>query len=111
MNCWAWAALVVVIAAGAVTAWHSDRLQTHHLSGRSVQDVDPIDLGISALATGLSMSAGLLGRRSLGMQLSVDVAAALVAALRIVVIRLELSAEWTHGTVLFSAAAWVVGMG
>ena len=109
MNRWAWAELVVVIAAGAVIAWHSHRLQTHHLSGRLVTDVDPIGLGISPRPTDLFMSAGCVCRRSLGMQLRVDVAAALMAAFWIAVIRIELSAEWTHGTGLFLAAAWVVG--
>jgi hypothetical protein len=111
MSRWAWGALVVVIATGAVTAWHSYRLQTHHLSGLSTPDMDPVGLGISAVPTGLLLAAGLVRRRSRGMQLSVAVVAALVAALRIAVIRMELSAEWTHGTGMFSAAAWVVGMG
>ena len=88
MNRWAWAELVVVIAAGAVIAWHSHRLQTHHLSGRLVTDVDPIGLGISPRPTDLFMSAGCVCRRSLGMQLRVDVAAALMAAFWIAVIRI-----------------------
>ena len=73
--------------------------------------MDLIGLGVSALPTGLFMPAGRVRRRSHGMQSSVDVAAALVAAPRIVVIRMELSVEWTHGTDLSPAAAWVIGMG
>jgi len=95
---------------GAATLWHSYLLQKHHLPGLSVPDADPIGLGISAVPTGLFVAAGLVLRRSPGMQLSVAVAAVLVACLRVVVIRTELAAEWTHGTGLFSAAAWIVGM-
>ena len=110
---WRWtrSTLAVVVAAGAVTAWYSYQLHAHHMAGLPVRDVSPILLAISVAPTGLFLAAGLARRRSAGMQLSVAVAAMLVAAMRVYVIRVELSAAWTHGTGLFSAVAWAIGMG
>jgi hypothetical protein len=111
MNRSAWVTLVVVIAAGTVTAWHTYRLQTHHLSGLPEPDVKPVLLILSTLPTGLFLASALLRRQSVGTQLAVTLAAGVVAALRVCVMRFELSSEWTHGTGLFSAVAWVVGAG
>lgn len=108
---WTWGMLAVVVAAGAVTAWHSYQLQSHHMVGLPVPDVSHILLAASAAPTILLMAVGLARRRSTGTRLSVAVAAVLVAAVRVYVIRIEMSAAWTHGTGLFSAVAWAVGMG
>ena len=110
MRRWTWVSLGVVVAAGAVTAWHSYRLNAHHMTGLPQPDVSPILLAISLAPTGLFLVAGPVRRRSVGVQVSVAVAAALVAALRVSVIRIELSMDWTHGTGMYSAAAWAVGM-
>ena len=106
-----WGTLSVVAAAGAVTAWHSYRLHAHHMVGLPVPDASPVLLAVSVAPTALFLAAGLAQRRSVGMLVSLAVAAALVAAMRVYVIRIELSAEWTHGTGLFAAVAWAIGMG
>jgi hypothetical protein len=41
MSRWSWLALVIVIAAGAVSLVYSYRLQTHHLPGLTPPDVQP----------------------------------------------------------------------
>ena len=108
---WTWSTLAVVVAAGAVAAWHSYQLLAHHMVGLPVPDVNPILFATSVAPTVLFLAAGLARRRSVGMQLSMAVAAVLVAAMRVYVIRVELSAAWTHGTGLFSAVAWAIGTG
>ena len=111
MGRWTWGTLAVVVAAGAVTAWHSYQLHAHHMVGLPVPDVSPILMAISVAPTVLFLAAGLAQRRSVGTQLSAAIAAVLVATLRVYVIRIELSNAWTHGTGLFAAVAWAVGMG
>lgn len=110
MGRWTWVTLAVVVAAGAVTAWHSYLLRIHHMVGLPAPDASPVLLTASVAPTVLFLAAALARRRSVGMQLSVAVAAALVASLRVSVLRGELATAWTHSTGLFSAAAWAVGV-